>query len=452
MDLINKHDDPISFLASAIDAMIKGKLKLKQRGVANTRELVALWNKVKKKKIKLKEINQYITEGKNVHLTHAADLSFEGKERIAEAIAFLEALTEMLRGSSSSKLNLTRKWDGAPAIICGTDPENGKFFVGTKSVFNKENPKINYTKADIDKNHSGGLAEKLKEALQYLPKLRIKGILQGDFLFGKGDVSKKKMDGEPYLVFTPNTITYGAQEKSDLANKINRAKIGIIFHTKYTGKAMSKLKASFNVSSSDFGSSSAVWAQDAGYKDTAGKATFTEAEYKKMEKLLAKAKSAAKGAAAGSNMLKGNPKVSEQINIYTNSRVREGDYSFSAKEFTNFVNDKLEKKLSSLKTEKGRARGRLAQKKMVSFLKAKSKDIDRVFAANSTIQECVVFLVKKLQEVQSLRTFIKTSTGYRVTGDEGFVASDEIGSAVKLVDRLEFSKINFTAAKNWVKG
>jgi len=399
----------------------------------------------------MKTFKQYILEAKNVHLTHTADLSFEGKERIGEAISFIEALAEMLRGSSSSKLNLTRKWDGAPAVFCGTNPENGKFFVGTKSIFNKD-PKINYTNADINRNHSGGLASKLKESLKYLPKLNIKGILQGDLLFGAGDISKKKIDGDSYLVFTPNTITYGVQENSDLAKKINRAKIGIVFHTKYNGNEMANLKASFNVTSSDFGNSSSVWAQDAGYKDAAGKATFTDGENKKMEKLLNKAKTLARGAGKSSSVIKNDSKISELINIYTNSKVREGKYSFSAKEFTTFVNDKMEKETSSLKTERGRERRGSAQKKMVSFLKSKYKDIDRVFALNSALQECVVFLVKKLQEVQSLRTFIRTSNGFKVSGDEGFVASDKVGSAVKLVDRLEFSRANFTVDKNWVKG
>ena len=163
-----------------------------------------------------------LTEAKNTHLTHAADLSFEGYGRTQEAIRFIESLVEMLRGGSDSKLNLTRKWDGAPAIICGTNPENGKFFVGTKSVFNKT-PKINYTNADIDANHGGGLADKLKVALQHLSKLGIKGVLQGDFLFDSGDLSSKTLEGEKYLTFTPNTITY-AIGAGDLQDKIKKAK------------------------------------------------------------------------------------------------------------------------------------------------------------------------------------------------------------------------------------
>jgi hypothetical protein len=272
----------------------------------------------------MKRFKQFIMEGKNLHLTHAADFSFEGKERASQAIQFIESLTDMLQGSSKSKLNVTRKWDGAPAIFAGTNPENGKFFVGTKSIFNKT-PKINYTNADISKNHGGGLADKLKIALKYLPTLGIKGVLQGDLLFGPGDISKDDIDGESYLTFTPNTITYAVQSGSDLAKRITKAKIGIVFHTKYTGKQMTNMRASFNVTNSDFGTSSTVWAEDARYKDLTGNVTFTLKEYAKMQSLINKAKLALKGAAKGSDFIASNQEIQLHINTYTNAKVRAGE-------------------------------------------------------------------------------------------------------------------------------
>ncbi len=390
-------------------------------------------------------------EGKNLHLTHAADFSFEGKERASQAIQFIESLTDMLQGSSKSKLNVTRKWDGAPAIFAGTNPENGKFFVGTKSIFNKT-PKINYTNADISKNHGGGLADKLKIALKYLPTLGIKGVLQGDLLFGPGDISKDDIDGESYLTFTPNTITYAVQSGSDLAKRITKAKIGIVFHTKYTGKQMTNMRASFNVTNSDFGTSSTVWAEDARYKDLTGNVTFTLKEYAKMQSLINKAKLALKGAAKGSDFIASNQEIQLHINTYTNAKVRAGDYSFSVKEFISFVNEKLSKSVKSLKTEKARARKMKQINAIASRINSRSADINKVFKLNSALQQCVMMLVNKLQTVQSMRTFLKTSNGFKVTSDEGFVASDKVGNAVKLVNRLEFSRANFALAKNWVKG
>lgn len=399
----------------------------------------------------MKRFKEYIMEGKNLHLTHAADFSFEGKERASQAIQFIESLTDMLQGSSKSKLNVTRKWDGAPAIFAGTNPENGKFFVGTKSVFNKT-PKINYTNADIDRNHGGGLAEKLKITLKYLPSLRIKGILQGDLLFGPGDIKSSKIEGEPYLTFTPNTITYAVQKESDLARKVSRAKIGIVFHTKYTGKRMANMKASFNVTDSDFGSSNSVFAEDARYKDLSGNATFTSKEYAKMQSLIKDARTALKGAAAGSNFIAASPDIQIHINTYTNAKVRAGDYSFSTKEFITFVNDKLSKKVNALKTEKGKERKMKEVNAVISAIKSRTREINSVFILNTALQRCVLMLVDKLQKVQSMRTFLKTANGFKVTSDEGFVASDKVGNAIKLVNRLEFSRANFALAKNWVKG
>ena len=295
-----------------------------------------------------------LAEAKNTHLTHAADLSFEGYSRTQEAIRFIESLVDMLRGSSDSKLNLTRKWDGAPAIICGTNPENGKFFVGTKSVFNKT-PKINYTNADIDANHGGGLADKLKVALAHLSKLKIKGVIQGDFLFDSSDLSTKKIGGEKYLTFTPNTITY-AIGSGNLQDKIKKAKMGIVFHTKYTGDDLNNMKVSFDVNESDFGKSPSVWAIDAGYKDLSGKASFTEKEYNTVTNLIKKAKSSANQAKKGSNMISKNPTVSAMINVYTNAKVRQGKYTFSSAEFMRFADEKLQKDVDKLKSEKGKER------------------------------------------------------------------------------------------------
>ena len=188
---------------------------------------------------------QYLTEGKNTHLIHFEDLAFEGSDRVQEGIYFLEELAQMLGGNSESKVNASVKWDGAPAIICGKNPENGKFFVGTKSVFNKR-PKVNYTVADIKKNRTSGVGSKLIDALKNLKGLPIRGILQGDMMFGSGDTKTETIKGESYITFTPNTITYAVPVDSDLGRKIKQSKFGIVFHTEYTGKTLSTMSSRFN--------------------------------------------------------------------------------------------------------------------------------------------------------------------------------------------------------------
>ena len=171
-----------------------------------------------------------------------------------------------------------------------------------------------------------------------------------------------------------------------------------------------------------------------------------------MQSLINKAKLALKGAAKGSDFIASNQEVQLHINTYTNAKVRAGDYSFSVKEFITFVNEKLSKSVKSLKTEKARARKMKQINAIASRINSRSADINKVFKLNSALQQCVMMLVNKLQTVQSMRTFLKTSNGFKVTSDEGFVASDKVGNAVKLVNRLEFSRANFALAKNWVKG
>jgi hypothetical protein len=146
----------------------------------------------------------------------------------------------MLTGHIGGRLNVTVKWDGAPAVICGINPENGKFFVGTKSVFNVT-PKVNYSTGDIMKNHDGVLAQKLIVCLRELSKLGITGILQGDLLFTKGDVKTTTIDEQDYYVFTPNTITYAVSKDSQIGRRIASARMGIVFHTVYSGSKMSNL-------------------------------------------------------------------------------------------------------------------------------------------------------------------------------------------------------------------
>ena len=219
----------------------------------------------------------FFTKEKNTHLEHVEDdIINRGSKGGENAINFLKSIRNMLAGSSGKKVNMSVKWDGAPAIICGINPENGQFFVGTKAVFNV-NPKINYTTSDIRRNHGGDLADKLTIALRELKKLNISGILQGDFLFSKSDLKTATIDDESMITFTPNTITYAVPVDSDIGKKIKRARMGIVFHTSYSGKTMKDLKAGFGTVSGRSGISS-VFLADAAYKDVSGSAKLTKAE------------------------------------------------------------------------------------------------------------------------------------------------------------------------------
>lgn len=394
----------------------------------------------------------FLTEGKNTHLTHAADLVFEGYARTNMAVDFIESVVGMLEGHSKSKLNVTRKWDGAPALFVGINPENDKFFVGTKSVFNKGTAKINYTNADITRNHGGGLADKLKVALKELKSVVVGGIYQGDMLFTKSDLEKKDIDGESFVTFTPNTITYAIPSDSDMAKKISKSSMGIAFHTKYTGKDMASMKASFNVTKNSFKTNSKVLVEDATYFDQSGRASFTAAEMKSVTKEVAKARQLTDANKRGLDWLAGENKIVALLNIYANSTVKAGDLTLRYTDFVAMIKERYEEDAAKLKREANQ-KNKIAQgKQLISTIQRNKKSMDGIFKLHSVLNKATLLLINKLEGIKSYKTFLKRDDGFEVTGEEGFVASDHLGNVIKLVDRLQFSRANMTIAKNWIKG
>lgn len=390
--------------------------------------------------------SSFLLEDKNLHLTHLEDAIFDkGKEGAQEIIKFLIGLEKLFSGHSKSKHNITTKFDGAPAIFAGVNPENGKFFVGTKSVFNK-NPKLNYTIADIKKNHHGGLQEKLTTALTELPKLGIKGIIQGDILFTKSDLKIETIDDEKYITFAPNTITYAVPANSKMAKTIKTAKLGVVFHTEYSGASMSNMKASFGLKQR-LKNTSAVWTVDAQFKDVSGVATFTATESKQLKRFIDFLDKQSK-------KLKVNTDWSPWFNQFYNQLVRSGKIKSDGKAkfimFRQFLSDKFDKDIDKMKSEKGKTAKQQVKDETLKAVDREKANIEHMFDLHWIVADVKRHFVNKMNKVESLKHFIKTNDGYRVTAPEGFVAIDHIGTnALKLVDRLEFSRTNFTAERNW---
>ena len=289
----------------------------------------------------------YLEEAKNTHLEHLEDeIINNGSRGALNAINFLKSIRRMFQGGSG-RTSLTVKWDGAPAIVCGRNPDNGRFFVGTKSVFNKT-PKINYTVADIRKNHSGAVANKLEICLRELSKLGIKGILQGDLLFTSGELKTANIDGEKNIVFTPNTITYAVPTGTPLASRIANANMGIIFHTTYTGKSFKSLSASFGASVSRLKKSRKVFFDDASYRD-ASSAKFSSIELSQFDNVLKMAiGSTGKGSIFMDRLStdSGILSVGVQLKAYINSYIRSGTGLGTVKklagQFAVFYRDKIQ--------------------------------------------------------------------------------------------------------------
>ena len=399
----------------------------------------------------------FTTQDRNTHLEHLEDdIINRGSKGGENALNFLRSVRNMLAGSSSKKVNMTVKWDGAPAIICGINPENGKFFVGTKSVFNK-NPKVNYTNADISKNHSGELASKLSIALKELKRLGIKGVLQGDFLFSQSDLKTAKIDGESMVTFTPNTITYAVQANSSIGKQISRARMGIVFHTKYTGKTLDSMTAGFGTVR---GRATNVFLASAGYKDVSGSAKLTRNELAQFNAKLRMAQGSLSKAAPLLNVMKSNDPLSVgfRLKSFFNHYIKNSQGTSMAKVktlqdmFRDYYDQILTAEVSDRKTPRGKDKFIKAKRDGLQFIDKNRSALYFAIASHVSLGNAKNFLIQKLSQIQSIGHFIRTPNGYRVTNPEGFVAVDKKAGAVKLVDRLEFSRANFTIAKDWVKG
>ena len=394
------------------------------------------------------------TKAKNKHLEHLEDqIIDEGSKGGQNAVNFLVAIRNMLAGKSSRKVNMTVKWDGAPAIICGINPENGRFFVGTKSVFNKT-PKINYTNADIRRNHSGVVARKLSACLTYLRRIVTNGVYQGDLLFTSGDKSKQTIDGEDMVTFTPNTITYAMPTSSRIGRKISSAKLGIVFHTKYSGKTMQSLTAGFGTVTGGGGRS--VYLASAGYKDTSGSSKFTSSELTKFDSLIRMAKGSLSKAGPMLNKMDSRDptSVGYRLKTFFNSVIRNstggmGKVKTLQGQFRDYYENFINAEISARKTTAGKQKFIKAKKDNLKFIDKNQSALYMAIASHVSLANAKNFLVSKLSQIQSIGHFLKTSNGYKVTAPEGFVAVDRSAGAVKLVDRLEFSRANFTMDKNW---
>ncbi len=397
----------------------------------------------------------FLTEAKNLHLEHLEDeVLNNGVKGTRGAINFLQSLRDMLAGNVKSSVNVTVKWDGAPAIFAGINPENGQFFVGTKGVFNK-NAKINYSHEDIDRNHPGsGLNHKLKVALTELSKLGIKDVLQGDMLFTQEDLEKKTIDGKQYVTFQPNTIVYAVPKES--ASQILSSKMGIVFHTTYSGKTMEDMSASFKVNLRGLSKSSSVWFSDATYKDTSGTINFNKAETKEMSNVLSQAGKTFQTLKADVLNHIGDSDINILVKTFNNTKVREGEKITDTRQHTRgliaYVYDKLKKDVNKVKRPETKKEKQLTMDNKMKFFRSNSSQLVKIFDMQNLLVDAKELIIRKLEKSKGvIDTFVRTNNGYRVTQPEGFVAVDHMGKAVKLVDRLEFAHQNFTAAKNWDK-
>lgn len=397
---------------------------------------------------------------------HVEDLVFlEGAMGLKRSMSFFNSLANMLSGKSSSSVprsGLTTKFDGAPAIFCGVNPDNKKFFVGLKAVFGTREPKICYTDDDVDRFYPGGgeLNLKIKTALRYLPELGIKNVLQGDLMYtSKNELKFETIDGERYITFRPNTITYAIPQDSDLARKILNSQLGVVFHTTYKGTTFDDLKAYFGVDISNLRPSKNVWFRDAQFVDATGVATFTESETKDVRARIRLIEGLIRQVDAKVvNRIAENEFLRIPIMAWNNRTIIEGrgiqNIPQHIQGFIVHMDSKLNQNILDAKRDDTKKKRLVEKTSIMSFWRNRNtiNTLTTVYKIYQEITALKLIFVRKFEQIRDIGTFVKTANGYQVTKPEGFVATDRLGtSAIKLVNRLEFSHLNFNVAKDWDK-
>jgi len=392
------------------------------------------------------------------HLEHLEDEMLNyGVEGCKAAVSFLKELRKML-GCDSSTGMMQTKWDGAPAVVCGEHPLTHRFFVGTKSVFNKENPKVCYNHETIDGFYSGDLADKLHASLNMFAGLGIKGVIQGDLLFTKKDVKTETVHGEKLYTFRPNTITYGIPTDHDIGKKIKNAEIGIVFHTTYSGDRLSSLQAMGGASIKSFNPIPEVVVID---NDTPmHKVGLNHQEEMKFDGHVSSIEKMCSDCGYFLDELVTNTgstgdekwHVASYLKPFFNAEIKaartinNADTAFE--NLYNFYYDKTTAMLDKIKTASTKAKKSKLVHNSQNYLRDNQSKFKSLLGLYKELQEVKQMVIDKLDHLETFRTFAQTDNGYKVTGPEGYVLHKD-GDMIKFVNRLEFSYINFTLAKQW---
>ncbi len=393
---------------------------------------------------------------KNTHLNHMEDNIFLGHiEGTREAVHFIRSFRDLLQGQSQRALQTSVKWDGAPAIWVGPHPENKKFIVAKKSLFNKV-PLYYSSEAQIKKSKdlSPELKQKFLIAFNSYKNADLSKLIQGDFLFDDKDIQITKVDGQRYVTFHPNTIAYSVPVGTELAKEIQKAKMGIVFHTTYTGNSIESLTASAGVKLGK--APKGVWQIDADLPDMSGTASLTKAETNQIDKELTNIGTHFRYISRDTFTKLNDPYIAAFCTTYTNAFIR-NNVTPTAEEaaagLPEFIMAKFKKEIDKRKTAAGKAKQQELMKEAISpIMSVPKNELVSVFHLYYSLQKAKKLIIKKLSSAGFIKTFLKTADGWKVTGQEGFVATDKISrNSVKLVDRLEFSYANFSddVIKGW---
>lgn len=384
------------------------------------------------------------------HSTHIEDLIFtEGKKGVEKALEGLQYVASTI-GKSSGITEVQRKVDGAPAIVFGY--LGGKFFVASKGLFNKD-PKINFTKEDVDKNHDGNLADVLKSALDYLAKVCPFGkIYQGDYVFNSSSRKTETINNVKCYSFQPNTIKYVVDCSSELGQVIGSSKFGIVVHTEYKAKGDTPQDIeldNFDVSENEFRKSPDVWLTDTNHKDVSKIVPYQGAELDNLKKMISQAHALVK-AVKFNTISSFVDELMSFVNTYIRDNRMMPDSDVMADEFLVYIQNKQKKEVDSKKTDKAKEKAMQKWEPIINDI-LNARTLPKLFDLHKTLTEIKLNIISKLESIKTLQTFLVKSDGsLEVTGSEGYVLAQSSAKSCKLVDRYQFSKANF--CKEYLKG
>lgn len=385
------------------------------------------------------------------HLPHLEDLLFEkGYKGIDLIVSYLQQLQRMLT-SGLHNLRVSVKWDGSPSLLCGTNPDNGKFFVATKSAFNKI-PKLNYTEKDIENNHGNGiLSYILKQALKYLPELNITNILQGDFLFTHADLVTGFVDNNEYIMFKPNTIIYAIPLNTNLAHIIQEAKIGIVFHTEYTGITFSNLEKQQWHDNGSLTRTKDVWFRDASFIDN-GYKNFTEIENLQFERIMQQITTVKHYIVPTViNKFVTLDRLKNLTTRFTNYIIRSGRLNkHTVAELYHFIEQQCNENIIAGKTVQIKVKRTKEKQELLNFISINIDQLYLIFGLWNLVVDAKHMIIDKFGSGtdNNIKTFVSTKNAFSVTNPEGFVVVRKTGEAIKLVNRFEFAFHNFNNERN----
>ena len=389
------------------------------------------------------------------HLEHLEDEMLNyGVEGCKAAVGFLKELRKMLGHQENSGFMQT-KWDGAPSVICGIDPASGMFFVGTKSVFAKTAPKLCFIDSQIDEWYEGDLAEKLKFALKYFGELGIEGVVQGDLMFTDSTLNRETINGEKLYTFRPNTITYGIPVDHPIGKAAGRAKIGVVFHTHYTGTDLPTMQARAGANVN--GSTNALVIKNDTPMNRVG---FSRSEMQKFNNYITKIERMCGicgdflDELVANTGTKGDIKfhIASYLKQFFNNEIKNArsisNIDETMYDMLNFYEEKTSKELAKIKTVANLTAKRNLVYNSQNYVVDNVYKFKSMLALYKELQTVKQMVIDKLDHLEEFRTYVQTEKGYKVTTPEGYVLHKD-GDMIKFVNRMEFAYNNFTLQKQW---